>query len=597
MFRKVALTVLLAGLSGSSVLLEAAPRLGIRLPQPLDRTPCESLGTCPIWIGEGQNGPPGLIIQAVNEGDGQLNVQATGAPSTWLGAAVGSPNPCPFDLAQTCQAIALQLNTAALPKGEHFSELKITADGAENAPRQIPIRVRIGGDIPDRLDFWVPPVQGAADVFDFQTPEGPTPDFAVAGSFLSVTSNGLGSFRFLHTHRVIARYDSATVGAGDNNGSITVSGSTFAGDNRQVPVTLHVVSGPIARLSADSLSFTTAEGIAAGDQFLGFSNGGSGDLTVDNLTVSTESGGDWLTAAVPAFPGFIQVSAAVDGLAAGLYSGSIRIDSNAANAPFVIPVSFTVDPAGPPEASIGGAVDGATFDQPVSPGSLISIFGEQLAYQTAGATETPLPTELGGASVQIDGVAAPMVFASYGQMNVQVPYEVGPGTRVIVVSRDGQAGNSTTVPVQARVPRLFYLNRGAFGEYGAMLNATQGNSLPLPPDLVPPGANAGPAQPGDVISIFATGLGTAVPAVATGAAAPASPLSMAVDVPRVSFARTPLGPTAMPDFVGLAPGFVGLWQINVTLPDNLPTDEHTPVAIEYFDGGRRSNTVEIPVQR
>ena len=592
MFRQLALTVLLAAFP-AAVQLSAAPRLGVELPQELDRSPCDSLGTCPIYIEEGQNGPASLIIQAKNLGDGDLNVTATGAPSSWLGANVGSMGPCLNNISEMCQPIALQLNTAALPAGEHYAELTIEAPGAIDAPRRIPIRVRIGGDIPSQIDFYVPPTEGAADFVDFQTPAGPAPTFEKAGNFLSISSNGLGSFRYLHTHRLIGRYTAANANVGENNGSITVSGSSFGADNREVPVKLHVTAEPILRLSMDQLTITTAEGIAPNPQYLAISNGGLGDLTVDSVEVATENGGEWLTASTEAVPGFVQVTPAVDGLAVGRYTGTVRVNGNAVNAPQVIPVALEIKAAGAPTASYQGTVDAATFQQPVSPGSLISIFGEQLSYQLAGAESTPLPTELGEASVTIDGISAPLVFASYGQLNVQVPNEVGTGARVVQVARGGTPGNSTMVEVEQRVPRLFLVG---IGQYGAIINATQGN-FPLPADQVPAGVNGGPAHPGDVISLYATGLGPATPVVPTGEAAPSSPLSQSPELPMVSFSRIPLGPMTTADFAGLAPGFVGLWQINVTIPQNAPTDEHTPITLYFLDGSRRSNTIEIPIVR
>ena len=79
-------------------------------------------------------------------------------------------------------------------------------------------------------------------------------------------------------------------------------------------------------------------------------------------------------------------------------------------------------------------------------------------------------------------------------------------------------------------------------------------------------------------------------------AAGASSLATAVDTPIVNFSRRAFGPSAIPTFVGLAPGFVGPLQINVFFPEDAPTDARTGITLEYPGGGRRSNTVEIAVE-
>jgi uncharacterized protein (TIGR03437 family) len=120
-------------------------------------------------------------------------------------------------------------------------------------------------------------------------------------------------------------------------------------------------------------------------------------------------------------------------------------------------------------------------------------------------------------------------------------------------------------------------------------------SLPIPSSTaVAPGFSAQPARPGDVLVFFATGLGPITPNVATGEAPTAQ--TNAVDVPIVNFGRSPFGPLADPVFVGLSPGFVGLFQINVAVPVDAPTDARTRVTLEYPDG-RRSNTIEVAVER
>src|ERR1039457_7600900 len=83
----------------------------------------------------------------------------------------------------------------------------------------------------------------------------------------------------------------------------------------------------------------------------------------------------------------------------------------------------------------GGVVDAASFKGPVVPGSLVSIFGSNLASGTASASAIPLPVTLDGVSVSFNGIAAPLLYVSGQQINAQLPWEVSTTGPVIVVVR------------------------------------------------------------------------------------------------------------------------------------------------------------------
>jgi uncharacterized protein (TIGR03437 family) len=302
-----------------------------------------------------------------------------------------------------------------------------------------------------------------------------------------------------------------------------------------------------------------------------------------------------------ASPPVYLITAKKDGLAPGVYTGSIEFATNAANSPTVVNVVFEVAAQAPPVLTYRGVVNGATFapNQPLAPGAIVSLFGSQLAHSVAGATQTPLPKELASTKVMIGGVEAPLFFVSWGQINFQVPNEVAAGTTTVQVVRGGQTGNRISATVAGLTAGLFRLNPVFLGEYGAILNASQGNNFPIPRDLAASlGINGAPARPGDVITIYATGLGAVAPAVPTGQVAPSQePLARSVELPTVNFfGRFLLPRRQVPSFVGMAPGFVGLFQINVAVPDDAPTDARTPINLEY-PGRGLSNFVEIAVEQ
>src|SRR5205814_5351732 len=121
-----------------------------------------------------------------------------------------------------------------------------------------------------------------------------------------------------------------------------------------------------------------------------------------------------------------------------LYQGTITINatgsSNAANSPQTLPVILSVDA---PLIGTNGIVNGASFsrDAIVSPGSIVSLFGVNLALATQSASALPLPTTLAGTQVLVGGTAAPLFYVSPTQINFQMPTEaVGASVSVIVVS-------------------------------------------------------------------------------------------------------------------------------------------------------------------
>jgi uncharacterized protein (TIGR03437 family) len=216
----------------------------------------------------------------------------------------------------------------------------------------------------------------------------------------------------------------------------------------------------------------------------------------------------------------------------------------------------------------------------IAAGSLISVFGTQLATTTATATNLPLPTALSGVRVLVNDVEAPLLFVAPGQINAQVPYEVA-NTSLGLLKVVVYGQTSATVPVQIAqaAPGIFTLNQSGSGR-GAVLHGVSG--VPL--------TDANPARPGEVLSVFASGLGTTNPAATNGVAATGSPLQTTTRPVTASIG----GLSAPVSFSGLAPGFAGLYQVNVQVPDTLPDGEQ-PLTISSADVS--SNPVTIPVHR
>ncbi len=218
-------------------------------------------------------------------------------------------------------------------------------------------------------------------------------------------------------------------------------------------------------------------------------------------------------------------------------------------------VSGDMEPATPTLIFQGGAVSAASFavsPTPLASGSLMSVFGLGIAGNGGAAARVPLPRSLGGVSVTIGGVPAPLLVAAAGaqdQINLQIPFELeGVAQADVVVNNNGVLSTAETISLGPAVPALFTFSQTGAGA-GAILHANFS------------AVNSGsPAAAGEVVLLYATGLGAVSPPVSTGAAATA--LAKVTGNVQVTFGGVP----AEVQFAGLAPGFVGLYQINVKVP-------------------------------
>lgn len=226
-----------------------------------------------------------------------------------------------------------------------------------------------------------------------------------------------------------------------------------------------------------------------------------------------------------------------------------------------------------PAFPANGVINAAAPQAGLSPGALFSIYGVGLATAAQQPSLLPLPATMSAVTVQINGLTAPLLYVSPLQINAQVPWEVTPGSAVLSVTHAGQAA-SQTVAVAAAGPAIFTID----GTYAAALNQDYRVN-----------SQDHAAVAGKAIFLFGTGLGAVSPAVATGAAAAFEPLSW------VTAKVTAMvgGESAGVLYAGLAPGFAGLWQMNL----QLPSDVSGAVPVTVSVAGVPSNTVKIWVQR
>lgn len=233
---------------------------------------------------------------------------------------------------------------------------------------------------------------------------------------------------------------------------------------------------------------------------------------------------------------------------------------------------------------IRSALNGASFNlsQTIIPGSLISLFGQGLASATAQASAIPLPVSLGGVSITIDGIPAPVLFVSSTQVNLQVPWTVQPGNPKMVITVDGVVSAAFTITAGYVSPAIFSTQFGV----GQAIAINPDGSLAGPTGSIP-GIAARPAKPGETIIILATALGEVSPSIATGAAS-SDALRNTTITPTVLIG----GVAGQLSFSGLSPQFVGVNQLNVVVP-KVPAGV---VSLQIdTDGFRTSDKVTIAV--
>jgi uncharacterized protein (TIGR03437 family) len=564
--------------------------LGAAIAQPRLRLSETTVG--PVSVAVGANGPA-RTIDATNAGSGSLNLSATSSVP-WIAPTIGAPRTCSIIGGTTCIPVQIALNTTSLTRGVYTGIVTVADPNAIDAPQTITVTVQVGGSVPDSTTLFLPARTGATTSTQFftnSTIQG-TPSTSTGGNWLSLAFDGASSFAFTLPYAI--RATNPGLAEGTYNGSLAITGSTFAPDNKTVPVTLNVTSQPIIALSQRSLRLRLAQTAATQSNFINCTNSGLGSLTLAEAPATVSAGAAWLTAS--RFPGtnFIQIDANPSSLAPGNYSATVTINSNAANGAQIVPVELQVVASGPPQVSAGGVVDNATFagNDELGRGTIAAVFGEQfLMTAPVAATSLPLQTTMSGVRVLVNNQPAPVYYASYGQINFQIPFDAPEGLTTVAVERDGVRSNLTAVRIANRSPRL--LTFGNFPGYGIIVN--QDGTYPLPASAGL-GTGARPARSGDTLVIYALGLGPTVPTVASGAGAPTSPLAVISPAPGVVIGANSIAQvdSIVPDFVGLTPNFVGLYQINVRVPAQVERGNAVPLYINF--GAQVSNRVNLAIQ-
>jgi uncharacterized protein (TIGR03437 family) len=210
----------------------------------------------------------------------------------------------------------------------------------------------------------------------------------------------------------------------------------------------------------------------------------------------------------------------------------------------------------------------------IAQGTILQIYGSNLSGAATLASSVPLPVALGGTSVTIGGIPAPLYYVGPGQIDAQLPYELAPGNSYqVVVNNNGALSMPGEVQVASATPGFAAFASGQIVAQHADYSLVSESS---------------PAAPGEYLVVYLSGLGQTNHPVADGAPAPGSPLS----TPLVAPVLTLNGVSVPIAFAGLTPGDVGLYQMNFQVPANTPNGD-LPLVVSQ--GGVTGNPTVLPV--
>ncbi|MBI2815431.1 MAG: hypothetical protein HYX72_00680 [Acidobacteria bacterium] len=259
--------------------------------------------------------------------------------------------------------------------------------------------------------------------------------------------------------------------------------------------------------------------------------------------------------------------------------------------------AFYLPPSAPPSIDADGVVNAASFQPGVAPGSIATLFGMNLAPAAQTAARLPLPTQMNATSVLVNGVAAPLFFVSANQINFQVPLGTTAPATISVREAGSESITQPLASLKIASPGIFAVSQDGKGQ-GAILHVGGG--------LV---SAANPATPGEAIEIYCTGLGPDISAstdiqvgplmtgISPGGQLIGTAIILVLTNRGVSFFTAEFTVGGIPAeilFVGSAPGFIGLNQVNIRVPSGMRPGDAIPVRMKFAD--MQSNEVSIAIR-
>jgi len=515
-----------------------------------------------------------ITITGSGPGLSYTSIATTGAGGNWLIFPSGISGNVPG---------ALQVAVAGysqLAPGTYSGAITITSQAA-NGPVNVPVTLTVMAAAPAfvvtpvALTFSVSPAStGAATTQNLQITSTSDPiRFTVSTSgnpWLSVSSPA-----GVTPASMAVTVNPGNLGLGTYTATITLTPIGGAVTQQNIFITMIVTSPPALVVSANSLTFVLQQGAALSSQTLNVAS------SADAIPFTATASAAWLfinnaPSVQVRTPAPLSISVNPIGLAGGTYNGTVTINrTDFTAAPIVVNVSLTVP--GVPAPTLAAITNAASFARgPVAPGEIVTVFGTNfgpaalagLSLNSAGLVDTTIANT----RVLFDGVPAPMLYATNGQLSAIVPYAVrSKNSTSVQVEYQGIRSTPLVVPVSPAAPGIFTTDAG--GQQGAILNQ----------DFTVNSLN-NPAEPGSIVSIFATGEGDTNPPGVDGKLA-ATPLPS----PLLSVSVLIGGLPADLYYAGGAPGATaGLLQVNAKVPDGVTRGVPALVQIRIGDATTQS---------
>jgi len=233
-----------------------------------------------------------------------------------------------------------------------------------------------------------------------------------------------------------------------------------------------------------------------------------------------------------------------------------------------------------PYIAPGGIMNSAAQaeSKAVAPGSVVAIYGINLASNNLTSPTTRLATTLDNVTVRAGGEAVPLFFVSPGQINIQLPSSLPTGNHFLTVHIDGKPDASAEFTVSRNAPGLY--GTVANAETFAVAAHQDGSSISV----------SSPARRGEIVSLYGTGFGPYNPEPPDGAAVSAGTKYPLADAAKIVVGEQQIEPV----WAGAGAGKVGVAVVQLKIDESIPHASN--VALKVFVNGVESNSVLLPVE-
>jgi len=560
--------------------------------------------------------PPSESINVLNAGSGSLSFSVSTSTISggngWLSASPASGSATSTSSA----TVTVSIDPTGLAAGDYYGQVQIAAAGVANSPQTVSVVLKVatadtdlGASVYPTGLIFVAQAGGAnpaAKSVSLTNPSTTALSFAAVPLFGQGASSltvlpASGQVSAASPVQITVQPITAGLATGVVLGEVGLQFSD--GKTRHVAVLLIIVpaSGATNRFGAVAAPLATASSCTPTELIPVFTQLGVGFSTVAAWPTPIEATivddcGTLLTAGsvVASFSNgdpALQLSSLND----GRWSATWQPQNSAAQ----VTVTVQAQEAAPPlqgNQSIGGTLQDnpttpsvggvgspakAATNQPLAPGSFISIYGLHLSAGTNQALSLPLATQLGATQVVLGGRPLPLLYAADGQVNAVIPYDVPPNsTQQLIVTNGPTLSIPAPVTIAATGPAVFATGDG----FGIVDDYKPGSKVPVRAD-----ANH-PISAGDALVIYCAGLGPVNPPVVAGSASPSSHPAVTTNTVTVTIG----GKAAPVFFSGLVGGLAAEYQVNVTVPKGITPGDAVPLVIKV--AGFESAPVTVAVK-